>query len=734
MKVLKIAAIVVGVTALALTGVGLAAGISVAAAFGGATAAIGGVLGISAGLASAIALGAIAIDLSLAAGALAPKPSGGGSQTKWKADPYAGIPYPVGRTLVGGNIVYKRGHGASNKFLTTVTVLGLGPFASIDATYMDKTAVTFGGGGAATGTYAGQIWQKTQLGACPEAAALVPPVDTPPGWTTAHKLSGLCAAMNSFAYDAKNKNGLTAIPAPAWIIHANKVYDPRLDSTYPGGSGSCRAYNEATYVWSEDPHLNALTWALGRYHNGVRVAGIGPGNTVPAGVVKGIDIAAFVEGANLNTARGWTIGGQVYTRPDTPWNSLKAMLQAGGARPVLIGGTISCINRAPRVSLATIRNGDIVGSASFAATQRKRGRINAIIPQYRSEAHDWEMVSATRVKVTAFETLDGDERTREIAYPLVQNVDQVAQLAVYDIYDLREAGPGTVPLKPWWLNYRIGDCVTFAPEDGFAIKAQITGRGIDAQSLRGETDGKHAYALSRTGVAPPVASLSYSSTVAAPDGADFALAGATLSDNGASIPALVLTGACGNLSADAVIIDYRPYASGLGDDDLWSGASVEAPTLARKEITSVTPGTQYQAGVRYRVRGVLGERLILGPVTAGTLAVARGALTIRTASNAYPLTSDDTSITVGANSGTLDDGTSFSFPAGSITGLTPDTAYAVFRDVGGAAYVAQAMPADSGYADPGYVVIARQSTSNSGVYTPPDPPPGGYGGGGWYTP
>lgn len=690
--------------------------------------AIGGPIG------AAIALAGISYALATTTNALfgPPKPSGGGGQTKWKADPYAGIPYVIGRTLTSGNIVYRRGHGPNNKFNTFVTVLSLGTIHSIDATYMDKTAIAFGAGGNATGTFAGQIYQRSQLGACPEAAALSPPIDSPPGWTAAHKLSGLAAVMNTFAYDAKDKNGLTAIPQPSWIGKFVKVWDPRLDSTWPGGEGDCRAYDESSYVWSEDPHLHALTWALGRYQNGRQVAGIGLGNTVPAGVVRGIDVAAFVEGANLNDARGWKAGGTVYTRPDTPWNSLKAMLQAGGAAPVLIGGRISCVNRAPRVSLATIKGSDIVGECSFTGTQPRRSRINGIIPQYRSEAHDWEVVPGALVSIPAYVTLDGGERTREVAYPLVQQVDQASQLAIYDICDAREAGPGTVPLGPAWLEYRIGDCVTFEPEDGLSIKTLVIGRTPDPASgtiqftLRGETDGKHALALGQTGTAPPIASLSYDRTVAPPALDDWELAGTALASNGTSIPALVIEGACSNASADAVQIEYRVHASGLGDEDGWIGSAIEGPTLTRKEITSVTPGTAYDVSVSYRVRGVIGARRIYGPVTAGALAVARGAHAFLAKTVTYPLTSTASTISIAAFDGVLDDSRELSLPSATITGLAADTSYVVLRDLVNNTYLAAEAPALSELANPQYAVIDGQATALSGGgYTPPDDPPDG---------
>ncbi len=633
MKVLTTAAIVIGAVALAATGIGaIAEGVSFGSAAIIGAASIGGTIGLTGGTVLAVGTAIAAIGAASVLADVIPKPSQGGSQTKWKGDPYAGIPYVMGRTLVGGNIILRRGSGGSNTYEHFVTVLSLGPIESLDQTYANKSTIGFGSdnlNGGANGTYSGYIWQSWQRGQCPEASALQPLAGACPGWTAQHKLSGLAATFITYKYDSKAINGLTTEPAMGWIMHALRVYDPRLDDTYPGGSGACRAYDEATYVWSADPHLHGLTWVLGRYHNGKRVAGIGTGNTVPGGTVRGVDIASFVEGANLNVARGWTLGGQVSTRPDTLWNSLKAMLQAGGAQPMLLGGVITAINRAPRVSLATITRSDIVGKCTFSGTQPRRSRINGIIPQYRSEAHDWEMVSATGVSIAAYVALDGDERTKEVSYSLVQDVNQVAQLAAYDICDAREAGPGSIPLKPWWLNFKPGDCVTFQPEDDLSIKVQITGRSPEAQSgvvtytVRGETDGKHALALGQTGTAPPIVSLIYDSTVAAPDAADWNLRAGT-----AAIPSLVLTGAVGNPNAEAVLFEYR-----VVDTASWTAAGVMAPTTTSTVIT-VPPGAEYEAAVSYRVRGVTGDRLVLSPVTSGEI-TSTSAATISDGTTSY---------------------------------------------------------------------------------------------------
>ena len=622
MKAVRTAVIIVGAAALAATTAGVGLGVAAGASASFSFAATASTLGIS----STLLAGGALTGAAVLASALSPVPSAGGSQTKWKADPYAGIPYVMGRTLVSGDIRARRGSGGGNQYQHFVTVLSLGPIESIDTTFANKTTLNFPGGvnGTPSGFYYQRIWQTSQLGLTPEPLALQPLIGVFPGWTPAHKLSGYAATLVTMGYDAKGKNTLTTEPAMSWIVRGVFVYDPRLDSTYPGGAGPCRAGIEDTYVPSEDPHLHGLTWAIGRFHNGRRVAGIGA-------PIAQIDVASFVEGANLNDARGWKVGGQITTRPDTPWNNLKSILQAGGATPVFSGGIISCINRAPRVSLATITRDDIVGECSFSGTQPRRTRINGMVPSYRSEAHDWQMIPAKGVLVPVWAAQDGGERTKEMSFPLVQDVDQVTQLATYEIADSREAGPGTIPLKPWWLNYRLGDCVTFSPEDGWTVKVMIMGRDLDAQTgtvtytVKTETDDKHAFALGKTGVAPATAGIVYDTSVPAPAADDWALSGLTLSANAGSIPALVITGAVGNPSAEAVLFEQRPFEGGQDPEASWSSASIEPADVTRKEFGTVTPGTQYEVAVRYRVRGIVGDRRILGPVTAGQLATA-GAL------------------------------------------------------------------------------------------------------------
>lgn len=617
-KTLRTAAMIVGAVALTATGVGA---IAAAAAGPGFTAV--SVAGVSMSTWTALAAGSGLV--TMATGLAAPGPSLQGSPTKFAADPQAGIPYAIGRTWQSGNIIYRKAHTSPGKVpndrQTFVAVLsGGGPVQQIDAFYADKTQVTFNSAGAATGNYANYMWQKTQLGATPEAAALsVSSGDgsSPPGWTAQHKLSGYAAAIWTLRWDSKGKIYPNGVPKPGWVGKWVKVYDPRLDSTYPGGSGSCRALQESTYVWSENPYLHALTWCLGRWANGKRVLGIGA-------PVEGIDVAAFVEGANIADANGWKAGGVEYST-DRKWDVLKRILQAGGGEPMPLGARISCRINTPRVSLGTVTAADVVGEATVAATQSRRERFNAVIPRYRSEAHGWEIVAADKIVVPEHVAEDGGERCKEITYALVQQAKQAAELARYDIENSREFGPITLPLKPRWIGYKPGDCVTVdLPELGLSSQLVLILRrtldpstGIVTLICRSETAAKHAFALGQTTTPPPTPGVSGPPLVPVPSASEWSVSATAISADGVSRPALVISGAATTADPHSILFEYREATGSWGADEGWIAAGTAAGSATRQVIPGVLPGTAYEVAVSYVQFGQQGGRLKLGPVTTG---------------------------------------------------------------------------------------------------------------------
>lgn len=605
------AASVVGTVGAAIFGAGAYVGITAAAAT-----VFSGIIGVG-----------ILAGINYAVTALTtPKIHARGSPTEFSADPSAGIPYVMGRTGVGGTIVAElTSYGDKNKNLHFVIAYsGAGPIDSFESfSVNDGTAVTFGGTGVATSSpYTGKMGLTSQLGASTDPLLPSPPgFGSVPEWDGAHKMTGYAASRWALQYDP---DVYPSVPKPLRVLKGVKVYDPRLDSTYPGGSGSHRIDNESTWAWSENPWLHALTFCIGRRQNGKRVIGLGAPSA-------SIDFPAFVEAANIADANGWTLGGQI-TSKDDKWQVLQAMAQAGGGQIVRLGAQLSCVVQTPRVSIATITGDDVVGKASIPGTQARRRRINSVLPRYQSEAHGWKMVAADKVTISGYVSTDGDTRTRSVDYPLVTQVDQVAQLARYGIEDTRELGPIVLPCKPYLMGLKAGDVVT-VDEPEFGLNGQdllVLGRQRDLQTgvvtltCRTETAGKHTAALAETGTAPPTPSLTGVDLldIAAPLSANWSAAGQTLTaSDGSEWPIIAVTGTNGdNLHATELVVETSPV--GVGN---WSNYGIyPLPLSGRVEIWNVTSGDQYDVGIRYRVRGVLSARLVKSAITAGSFAVSGG--------------------------------------------------------------------------------------------------------------
>lgn len=489
-KALRVVAVVAAVVAVAAT-LGAAAGI----------AAIGGVaLTTVASVASAVS--AIA---SVGATALQRKPGLKGSVSQVMIGATMPVPYAMGRTYTGGMQVYDNSGGDNNKYRHQVmAVSAAGPIESLDYLMADYATVTASGENA-LGWFADFMTIQERTGLRPETAH-TSSLSAMPNWGSNHKMSGYASYRVTMKFDKDGKRFASGVPQLGYVFKGVKVYDPRLDDTYPGGVGAHRYDDEATWTWSENPALHALAYARGRFVTEIKIIGAG----IPQ---DAIDFASFVELANLCDANGWVVGGLIYEAPDlSKWDNLKRILQAGGAQPIWAGGMLRLRISAPRPSLFDITADDLAdGSVEVQAMKGYRDRRNSIVPKYRAEDHKWEYVQGDAVTASTYLAEDGELKTEEVQFDLVQDKDQAAQLAAYEMVNAREFGPITMTVKPRLLAYKMGEAGTVhIPEAGlFNQLAVITGRTVNPSNgtvtltLESETTSKHAYALGQTGTAPP---------------------------------------------------------------------------------------------------------------------------------------------------------------------------------------------------------------------------------------
>ena len=620
-------AMVLAAVGTAVTWVGTtAAAISASASF--YLASVTGMSWVAAGT----VVGAVSqLALSAATTALmTPSVGRGGSPIAFKADPSAPISGVMGRFGVGGRQLHANVWGKDNLFLSFAVALSLGPIESVEGFTASGEAVTFPGAqglAAATEPYINKMWQTYRLG-LPTDAYLGPPTGLSDGtptmseWTSAHTLPGFAQTFWTMKNNSKREGYQSGVPAPLWTLLGMKVYDPRLDSTYPGGSGSQRRTDWTTWTYSANPYLHALAWVRG-HHKLVaggtidltkRLAGVGAPDAA-------IDFAAFVEGANVADANSWTISGE-WTTADDKWQTLAAMLQAGGGVPISQGAQISCMVEAPRTSLMTVTGADIVGSVSLNVMASRRDRPNTVIPRVRLEAHKFEEVALGAVTSATYVTEDAEEkRVIETSYRFVGVAKQGAELAGYGLANTRETLKASIPCKPYLLGLRAGDAFTVTePELGLsAQKFVVMRRSFDPSSsivtldVRSETDAKHAYALGQSADAPASPSLTAPDPVpTTPDTADWTVAARPVEASGVQQPGLIVTGPAVNENIGTVLVEYSTSSTGP-----WLQAYSGPPTIASVEINGLVGGTDYYVGITYwSVRGVPSAQLVKGPYTA----------------------------------------------------------------------------------------------------------------------
>lgn len=523
------------------------------------------------------------------------------------------VPIALGITYAGGMQVLDTVDADHVDRTQIMVVSAAGPIESFTSFQVDYSTVNFAGSGggllgpgvASAGYYAadgGYMWLSTRKGLRPETAHVaVPPRDNFMNWGSAYKMSGYASYAVTMEFDEDGERYSGGVPQFGVIGKFTKQYDPRQDSTYPGGSGACRWNDEATFVFGtdgtgtiapgENPALQGLTYARGRFiekdaggtplTTPIKIAGCGL-------AFDEIEVAQFVELANICDANGWKSGGSIYEAPGlSKWDNLKRILQAAGAEPVWTGGKLGLRINAPRVAVGTITAADLAdGEISVQAMKPWRDKINTVVPRVRLQSQKWEYAQLDPVTSTTYLTEDeGEVKTKEIQFDLVQNEDQGAQLAALALVDSREYGPVTLPLKPYYMPFKVGEALTVdLPEAGIDNQLMVmTARQIDPQTgtimavFESETTEKYDFVLGQTGVAPP------SAVIFPPEDIDDAVSGDnTVPPDAATIELVSWT--------DRIIMKTDPIPRAT--EYRWRIYLSDGTTLKREIITAV-PQVEY---------------------------------------------------------------------------------------------------------------------------------------------
>lgn len=569
--------------------------------------------------------------------AVQPQVKSSSTAIEWTADPNAPNRFAFGRVGGAGNIIHNITYGPDKMFVGFVGVMSAsGPIKSWVGFKADDAYVAFDGNGkAVTSQYANEMWVRRQRGLQPEAGALTSPSGlkhgaTMPMWGAGYRLSGKAAYMYTLSENSKRSAYKGKVPTGIHVIEGLYCYDPRRDSTYPGGSGACRLENPTTWVYSTNAYIHALNWVIGRWEGPGPGAYGAPYTTTKVGGIgarpESIDFAAFVEGANVFDENAWVCAAW----PDADEGKaavLESFLQAGGGIYAERQGRISCMHRAaPRTSVVTVTTDDTAGTIEYDTTTSLLERINTIRPEYWSEAHGWQMVATEEVTSRQWREEDGQgvavTRSKGMQYNYVPGSKQARELAALEIAHTREGIRGTATLRHY-LDLDVGDCFTWEAPEAVLNGRKCVVLNVDADlendviniTFASESDGKYPFAFGQADAPPPAPGLQpYDPVVSAPLPEDWTVTVRPPATGGGQLPGFDLSGVVSNETATAILVEHGPATSGP-----WTQVYQGPPTVTNFPIDGLQPGATYYVAVQYQRNQNYSDRQIYGPYTAPPL-------------------------------------------------------------------------------------------------------------------
>lgn len=341
-----------------------------------------------------------------------------------------------GITAAGNDVRYQTYTGTNQEFYHQVIAHASHQIQSLDEIWIDNEKAWTSGGGV-QGRFVGWLTVTSRLvGTSSNGIA----IDST--WTSSCTLTGCAYTYLQFKLMDPSNNSNTS-PFQSGVsnrltfrAHGAYVYDPRLDSTVPGGTGTQRAGTQSTWAWndnaSRNPALQLLFYLLGWQIGGKLALGMG---LPPAR----IDLASFITAANHCDESVALSGGG-----SEPRYRSDGVISEGDDRSTVVENLCATMNGTLRdnggkIALQIIVNdlatptgtfglGDIMGSEQYDQTQPLNNYFN-IVRGRRVDPSDqalYQLSDFPQVSLTAPDSID---RIQTVDFPLIQSNGQAQRLA-----------------------------------------------------------------------------------------------------------------------------------------------------------------------------------------------------------------------------------------------------------------------------------------------------------------
>ena len=509
-KALKVAAVVAGVAALAVVTGGAALGLGVALSTT--------VAGISA---STLLLAAGALSAGAALLTKAPSiPSSQSQRLYANIDPRAPRKEPLGQTAFPIDVRYEEWSGDDQDYCDWIVAFASCAIDGLDEVWLNDEMAWSQTTGV-TAKYAGYfsipaiVLEGSPANAFTFASGQ---------WNGTHRLTGCAYARFRFKVTGNGKKAESPFSGgpPSRITaigRGAKLYDPRRDSTVPGGSGPMRANDQSTWRFVADdggrlgenlPLMilrRLLGWRITNPATGEKRLATGSG--LPA---KRIDMMSFIVAANqadelVNRSAGGTEpryhGAGVVSEGDDPKSVLDALCAGCCGRFRDTGGKLALVIPHNDLAEAATDDGldadDVIGGFTWDPDPAMEAAPNIVRGRYVDGSAEslYQLIDYPEVRIAS---PDGIDRVFTLDLGYVESVSQAQRIAKQVLqrkqYERRYAAP--FDIRAW--GWPVGKVVpfTFPPlgfdRTPFRVSEQDIGTGSScAMVLDGESPDIYAW-------------------------------------------------------------------------------------------------------------------------------------------------------------------------------------------------------------------------------------------------
>jgi hypothetical protein len=295
------------------------------------------------------------------------------------------------------------------------------------------------------------------------------PVDTQsnPGsrWSNDCRLRSIAYVSAKYEYRAKVFPGKTP-PQVQWIVKGGKWYDPRKDSTQPGGSGAHRWSNKNTWEYTDNPFVCLYNYLRGLWVNGELWVGVGLDDA-------DLDLASFMTAMSAcdeeiidpdgQTRRRYRLsliaeGGRSASHRKVMDD---VMLATAGVWAIRSGRiwVAAGVARSPVVS---ITDNDLMPHAPIRMTPKRNaqsGLVNELYATYTSPGREYEPKELPVERDSADRAADGVRLESSVDFSMVSEKYCAKKLQKTMYKRSRKQTSATVTVRPYLLGVEAGDII-----------------------------------------------------------------------------------------------------------------------------------------------------------------------------------------------------------------------------------------------------------------------------------